>query len=661
MSNSTSNQRTGRELAIGENLLPVFEPALHQAAPPVQPAPTSFPTCSPPSLQTPPQFVIGLRRPIRLLDVVQYSKENPTSAQITCIPVIDCNVNFGLDPRFEQTWNLLTVTIGDLASTMSLAPGEQLTLEFQNTQRKVFDKSVVDSTESLDSSESTTMDKEAINISRASSKTEGWHVDTTGELTVGYASLRTTVGYSQSVTTSNNQTIDHVTEATKKSAHSLKSLHKIEVRGVSEGLITNRMTRVVKNPYRDRTLSVNVFQLEKHFSVQTALTEVHSALILRVDSLLFDRDFVIANVDFLQNELLDTSLIDDLSAILENAIPVFVQDAQATAGQIARQALHLLFDDSVNMFHMPPVSGANIDANLPSSSFNATLSTNFGDSGLSDAINNDLGIIFTILNYFYILVTRDIKGNVVQISNLDDVTAIQYAVTLGKELNDQWYKEFPDPTKDPVPGLIKNIMDQSQLTEIFRRLSGFLTVVKGMLLPLLEPVQQQQQQQQDQTKAIYVLNRVLKHLACNQNYYIQQYLRYIAAKTNNQAIIDFAVQVLADPQIQQKLAAVLDLDIDRAFIDRREIIIPGFTALDPKQLGALGKELFGTDGSPVANPEPSLIEDIAVPCDGIHLEVAEGACVLKDVPAEDEDELEITIHDASLKVSTSGLSSVSGS
>ncbi len=240
---------------------------------------------------------------------------------------------------------------------------------------------------------------------------------------------------------------------------------------------------------------------------------------------------------------------------------------------------------------------------------------------------------------------------------------MDHYVALGKELDAQWYQELADPLKDPVPGVVKNIMDENSFNEIFRRISGFVTMVKGMLLPLIEPIQQQQQQQLDQTKAIYVLNRVLKHLACNQNYYIQQYLRYIAEKTNNQAIVDFVVQIIADQRIQKQLATVLDdfpLDVDRAYIDRREIIVPSFATLDSSQLGALGKTLFGTDGSPVANPQPSVLEDVAVPCDGIHLEAAEGACVLKNLPP-DEDEFEISIHDASLKVNTADTAPAPGS
>jgi hypothetical protein len=46
---------------------------------------------------------------------------------------------------------------------------------------------------------------------------------------------------------------------------------------------------------------------------------------------------------------------------------------------------------------------------------------------------------------------------------------------------------------------------------------------------------------------------------------------------------------------------------------------------------------------------PTVIE-VDVPSDGIHLEAAEGACILANVPPQTGKSLEFTIHDASLKI-----------
>ena len=48
-------------------------------------------------------------------------------------------------------------------------------------------------------------------------------------------------------------------------------------------------------------------------------------------------------------------------------------------------------------------------------------------------------------------------------------------------------------------------------------------MVTNMLLPLVEPIQTEKELQQDQLKATTLLNQVLKHLACNNNYYTGPY------------------------------------------------------------------------------------------------------------------------------------------
>ena len=52
-----------------------------------------------------------------------------------------------------------------------------------------------------------------------------------------------------------------MTESTNKAAESLTLLHKVEVTEVSEFETTNRVTRKIENPYRDRSLHLRVFDL----------------------------------------------------------------------------------------------------------------------------------------------------------------------------------------------------------------------------------------------------------------------------------------------------------------------------------------------------------------------------------------------------------------
>jgi len=124
----------------------------HVNKPQQSPAPTApndtLLVCSPPTTRTGPAFEILLRRPILLQEAGDGSSlpADVYSNISHAVPFAGASyalrdVFFGLDARFSQVWNLKDVTIGDLASTMSLAPREQLTIEILTSQRKVLEQS----------------------------------------------------------------------------------------------------------------------------------------------------------------------------------------------------------------------------------------------------------------------------------------------------------------------------------------------------------------------------------------------------------------------------------------------------------------------------------------------------------------------------------------
>ena len=170
--------------------------------------------------------------------------------QLACaeVPKLDANVVF--DPRFEQVWTLQKLAIGDLASTLSLAPLERVVTEVKTSQRTTFERSAIESSESLESTEAALHDTEAMNIARSNTTTTNWHVDHQGAISVplGSAGLKLDaahqLGYTKSVTDTSQYSQNRVSERTQKSAQSLKTLHKIEVKGASESIVQDRQLRI---------------------------------------------------------------------------------------------------------------------------------------------------------------------------------------------------------------------------------------------------------------------------------------------------------------------------------------------------------------------------------------------------------------------------------
>jgi hypothetical protein len=601
---------------------------------------------------------------------------------------------FGLDARFSQVWNLTDLTIGDLASTMSLAPREQVTIEVQTSLRKVLDQTTLDSTEAISSAESTTSDKEAVNVARASSKTEGWHVDGTATVTCGYASASVSAGYAKSITESNQQTINHVTEATKKSAKNLKALHKIDVRGVSESFVQNRMTRVLKNPYHDKTLSVNVFQLLKHFSVQTDLADMRAAIIFRIDRIDFNSDFVLRHVDFLRNTLIDAALVDDLPSALQGAKPIIQSGARDIALTTSKLALRYLFNlDEAEQFSpanilnlsTPDQNDPNVthgDQNDPQQSFQLHQSSaagNVGNSGLSvgdvllgiftggaslateatiqsvidiykefkaneqkimwsagfdTAVRTKASSVFVTLAYFNAVVRGSVPSDpndehspLVNVLDMGEVV-ILLSVALATELQLQWDKLYPDPLKSDE---LHAMMSSRNYTEVFRRVPGFVTMIREMVRPLVEPAGADAQAIATHNQDVYALGRLTAHLKDYAPYYTERFLHYLAVATDNQSVVDFGTAAVSNVMFPFTFDPN-DFDFDRSFLVRREIVVPSFATLDAGALKQLVTDVGGQLAD-VATPIAT-VEDIETPCDGVHLEVAPGTCVLPNVPAE---------------------------
>src|SRR6266540_6801458 len=105
------------------------------------PKPSSIlPVCSAPDVRTPPEFRVPFRHPFSVKKVFEVFPPNPDqssppSPELACVAVPQLDVQATFDARFEQVWTLQKLAVGDLASTMSLAPlerSEEHTSELQS-------------------------------------------------------------------------------------------------------------------------------------------------------------------------------------------------------------------------------------------------------------------------------------------------------------------------------------------------------------------------------------------------------------------------------------------------------------------------------------------------------------------------------------------------
>jgi hypothetical protein len=584
-------------------------------------------SCEPPQATSDPEATLVFRRPLPLQPVTFAAPEpgegNGSAFQIGCVNLFSAGVDASLaiDLLYEQRWCFKSHIVSALATTISLAPTEILHVTIHNTQRKLFDRTNLKEVEQSESTESTIVDRDIVNITRSSTTTNNWSVS--GNSTVSIPIEFVELGFglsgelSQSITDTAQTSAEQVTEATRKSATTLRTLQKLEVKETVETIEERERSRVITNPYRDRALRLNVYNLAKEYCVEFALTHLRPVIILEFSNITFDNSFVLANSSFLEGALQDTALRLELSNALETATDAAFGSALKDAQKLSELALKYLFEvpnifNVQSIFVTSPVPST-LDGNDPNLPFDAQL----GPSGLKDALATKYGKVFTTLNFYYKLYKNEVPS--------DPGLALTLVLSLEEALR-PWLATEEGET-------VGDILDEKDLTEVFRRLSGFLAFVSGSIRPLLRPAEEEKQRIEAARRAEFVISRVVDHLQCHKDYYIGQYLRYFSNLTGGLTIKRFVENVLSQisnpPELKDKW---IDLfAVAEAFIDSNSIIVPGLCLYDEEASSVLIEIIDGEQKSDIRFGVLRA-DRVTVPADGSYIEPAAGSCVLPDVP-----------------------------
>jgi len=585
-------------------------------------------TCAPINWAPQPEATLFFRQPIALSEIGGDPIEGHRSPLFACNSfdkLGGLNVYIAIDVLYEQRWHFRDLFISSLSSTIALAPQETLRITLRHTQRKYLDRLNIEEIEQSQEIESTFVDKDILNVARSSAKTSNWSVsgngsfDITSSLNLGISS-----NFSESFNETSSSSAESVQESTIRSAENLRTLQKTEVREITEVTQEDTNSREIINPYRDRSLRLNVFNLSKKYCVEFHAMALRPAIIIELVRMDFDKSFVIANGSFLDEALMDASLRFELSQALEEVIEFRPESIIEKARERALLALRYLFSEP-NLFDLPiPPLNFN-DPNLPESSFvgNQAKLFDFLSSGFRDALDLNYGTIFTVLGMYFDMYKKDVEPN-----NDGGEFGLELVLALESALAPVW----------PIGGdtqNVTNLLDDKDYTEVFRRLSGFLTIVSGMIKPLLQPAEEEREAAKAAKRAESVIDRVVAHLNCYTELYTQRLLEYVAEHSRMQAIFLFVRELLADDDYLKlsenaKQQLLLFINIEGAFIDRNKIIVPAHNNLD------IGTD---TDFADVVGIAPRnevklgvlRVHDAVVPADGFHLEAVAGDCVLEDV------------------------------
>jgi len=543
---------------------------------------------------------------------------------------------------FSQQWKLQEVMVGDYANLISLAPGEILTIEVRRTQHTLLEQTqeststVENGTENLDS------DKESITVANTSARTANWSISGTGGFSLAGIGASGSATDSNTVNNTTSNTLNSIHETTVKSTQKVTTQTKLQVRGVTEATVDVRQTRVLKNPFQDRSLDLNLYEVVKKFQVQTALQASapngasHPALQLLITATLqpisFNQGFVCTNQAFLQAQLLDSQLLDALSSIvssLEQVLPADQTQAIDTALDVLEQ---YLFEDRPGV---QPYHNGDFANDTPNNAFgNVNVDATGGqwtdiDTGASGAaIKQSKSAAFEIyltLEQYWLVMAGYPPGSaaLTRWPALYPSFRLQLMQGLAQQVGTAWTAL----SDDERIALLKS----DNRTEIFRRVPGFLQLYNDMLGRLVVA--------QPDAATAALTSALINHLNVDADYYTEQYLRFMWDRLGSTFVTRLTNSILSD--IFPAPAGYV-VDTSRPYLNLYQlenVHRSGMSVLIPLEFGSLpdGSSIPGflpgliqlnTAINGAAVPEP-VSDTVTVPTEGIHLEPVAGSCALK--------------------------------
>lgn len=555
---------------------------------------------------------------------------------------VDVTIRGSILAWFSQQWTLKEVAIGDYANLISLAPGEILTIEMKRTQHTLLEQTqentsiVEDGTENLDS------DKESITVANTSARTANWSISGTGGFSLAGIGASGSATSSNTINNTTSNTLNSIHETTVKSTQKITTQTKLQVRGVTETTVEARQTRVLKNPFQDRSLDLNLYEVVKEFEVQTAVQasvpngDPHPALQLLLTATLhpisFDQGFICANEAFLEAQLLDSQLLDSLSDIIKGLEQVLPAD-QTQAIDSALDTLEMwLFQFREEGLQQPyqnsPYQNDTIDnafTNVDALSGGPT-DINSGASGT--AIQQSKSAAFEI--YVNLQMYWAAMGGYPRYSVAIEPFPALYPplrLQLMQGLAQQVGTAWTALSDDERIALMKN----DNRTEMFRRIPTFLQLYNDLLGKIVIP--------QPDAATAALTRALINHLNVNADYYTEQYLRFVWNTLGSTFVIRLTNNILSEV-FPAPTGYVTDTSRPYLNLYQLENVHrSGMSILIPLEFGAL------PDNSSIPNFLPGLIQlntaingaaapapvsdTVTVPTEGIHVEPVAGSCVLQ--------------------------------
>ena len=182
--------------------------------------------------------------------------------------------------EFSQEWRHEGFTLGELTSSLSLLPGEDLSIEvssYQRTRQEIQNESDdTKRTEQLNDLKNTD-ERSCTNQTAASN---GWSVSATASVNYPVASASLSAGANGNSSEQAEQSSRQLKEATSRASTDVSSRRAVKITQTTEAGSESTTTRRLRNPNACQTVTFNFFQVIKLYDVQLRLSSDRPVLLL---------------------------------------------------------------------------------------------------------------------------------------------------------------------------------------------------------------------------------------------------------------------------------------------------------------------------------------------------------------------------------------------
>ena len=221
---------------------------------------------------------------------------------------------------FQQVWMPKGYTRGELIGSLSLAPGERLTLEIHSWDKTSTRSEAELAVEfEMRTSEKHTQ-RDALTVLQEYATKQNTKVEARG--TIPIPQLPLTIGAQEDIEAQSrlNSTTERIRDDVVEAASVLKLNRKLKIESSRETGREEKQTRVIENTNRCHTLNCHYFEVVFNYIVHTRPVDVEPCVLLRNPRQRFTIDFILCNEGILRRSLLDRTFLSGFEAVRTLAI-----------------------------------------------------------------------------------------------------------------------------------------------------------------------------------------------------------------------------------------------------------------------------------------------------------------------------------------------------